>query len=82
MGIELEIEDLLSVPEAAARRGVAVTTIYEAVKRGALPARRVLGRIGLIAPDVDAWEPATYGGVVRAKKTRGIRTSHRTTHIE
>lgn len=51
--------------------GVAATTIYEAIKRGEIPATDVLGRIGLRPADVDAFQAATYGGVTRARRRRG-----------
>lgn len=65
------MEEYLSPQQAATLKGVATTTIYEAVKRGAIPAHRFMGRIGLLPADVEKWEPASYGGVERARVKRG-----------
>lgn len=65
------MEDYLTPKQAAERKGVATTTIYEAVKRGAIPAYKFMGRIGLLLADVESWDAATYGGVERTRKRRG-----------
>lgn len=49
--------NLLSVSECARRHGVARSTIHAAIRRGALPARRV-GRVWVInEEDCDAFRP-------------------------
>ena len=64
-------EEYISVQEAASRKNVAATTIYEAVKRGEIPAHRFMGRVALKPSDVDAFQPGSYGGVERTRKKRG-----------
>jgi excisionase family DNA binding protein len=54
-------EELLTVEEAAARRGLKPPSIYKAVHEGRLPARRVLGRIAIRAADVDAYQSQRGG---------------------
>lgn len=52
--------DLISVPEAARRAGVARNTIHRAAKRGTIKAIR-LGRDWLVyASDVDRWKQEHY----------------------
>lgn len=65
------MEDFITPQEAAIRKTVALTTIYGAVKRGELPASRVLGRIALHPADVDRYNPGSYGGIERTRKRRG-----------
>lgn len=48
------MEELLSVPQAAARRGVWRNTINEAIRSGRLPATRVGRYWALRVEDVDA----------------------------
>lgn len=64
-------EQYISAQEAATRKGVAVPTIYAAVRRGEIPAYRFMGRVALLPADVDAFQPASYGENQRTKKPRG-----------
>lgn len=65
------MENLLTPQEAAQRKGVAVQTIYKAIAERRLPSERVLGRIGLRPGDVDAYQPGSYGGAKRTRRSRG-----------
>jgi excisionase family DNA binding protein len=53
--------ELMTVDEAAALKGVTRAAVYAAVKAGRLPHERVLRRIGLRRADVDAWQPIAHG---------------------
>lgn len=64
-------EEMITVQEAALRKGVRATAIYNAIERGALVTTEVFGRKVLRAADVDAYQPGSYGGVKRAKLPRG-----------
>lgn len=63
--------DYLTPKEAAERKGVALASIYKAIERGALTTTKIMGRIALAAPVVDAYEPGSYGEAKRAYKKRG-----------
>ncbi len=49
--------NLLTVSQAAARRGVSRAAVYSAIARGVLPHQHVLGHIALREADVLAWAP-------------------------
>jgi excisionase family DNA binding protein len=72
-------EMLLTVPQAAVRKGVSRTALYNAVTQGRLPHVRVLDKIGLRAADVDAWQPIAYreraGAKPRGGRPKGFRLS-------
>jgi excisionase family DNA binding protein len=57
-----DTQELLTVEQAAERRGVAPTTIYKAVADGRLPAQRLFGRVLIRIADADAFEPLPRGG--------------------
>lgn len=48
---------LISVSEAAEEKGVSREAVYQAIRRGQLKARRVLGRIGVVRTSLDVYEP-------------------------
>lgn len=48
---------LLSVSEVAREKGVSREAVYQAIRRGQLKARRVLGRIGVVERSLGAYEP-------------------------
>jgi excisionase family DNA binding protein len=50
---EARVDAYLTIAEAAARAGCAVTTIYRRVKRGELTLRRVLGRSVIEVAELD-----------------------------
>lgn len=55
-----ELDDLISVPEAARRAGVARNTMYRAAKSGKVKARK-LGRDYFIdAGDLERWRTEVY----------------------
>jgi excisionase family DNA binding protein len=56
------VEDLLTPQEVATLKGVAKTTVYNAIEDGRLPARKILKRVGIRQADADAWEPVSHGG--------------------
>jgi excisionase family DNA binding protein len=58
-----EADEYLTVQEAATRKAVTVNAIYNAIRDGRLPSRRVLGRIALLPSDVDAFTSSGHGGV-------------------
>ena len=62
---------MITVQEAAARKGVGVSTIYGAIERGNLTATLVFGRKVLRAADVDAFQLGNYEGRSGVKKRRG-----------
>lgn len=69
---ENDVSGLLTIQDVASRHGVGVSTIYEAVKAGRLPSRKVLGRVVITEADCDAWrkqERGGYRGGGRPKKT-------------
>ena len=66
------MEEYLSVQDAARRRNVSPATIYKAIHEGRLKAVRMLGRFAILPADIDAFEAASYAGVKRAVKTRGV----------
>jgi excisionase family DNA binding protein len=58
--MDLELPDLLSVPEAAQRAGVARNTMRLAAKNGAIKAKK-LGRNWLVdASDIERWRREVY----------------------
>lgn len=59
---EQETVGLLTIAEVAQRKGVRVSTIYEAVKAGRLPSRQVLGKTVITEADCDAWQKQDRGG--------------------
>ena len=67
------MEEFLTTREAADQKGVALATIYEAVKRGDLASTKVLGRIGIKPIDLDAYQAGSYNGIERTRKRRGPR---------
>lgn len=48
---------LISVSEAAEQKGVSREAVYQAIRRGQLRVRRVLGRIGVVRSSLDTYEP-------------------------
>jgi len=56
-----KMENLMTVEEAAALKGVSIATLYKAIREGRLPSQRVLGRVGLLRADVEAYEPQRGG---------------------
>ncbi|MBX3279860.1 MAG: helix-turn-helix domain-containing protein [Acidobacteria bacterium] len=48
---------LISVSEAAEQKGVSREAVYQAIRRGQLRVRRVLGRIGVVRSSLEAYEP-------------------------
>lgn len=65
-------EDLVTVSEAARIKGVTRAVIYNAINRGDISARTVLGRRALRREDVDRWQPR------RAGRRRGVPLSEDT----
>jgi excisionase family DNA binding protein len=63
---------LLSVPEAAAAKNVHPHTIRSAIRRGALPARRLARGFLIHRRDLERWTPAQVG---RPRRAAGIPTS-------
>ena len=55
-------DDLLTIPDAARRKGVSRSAVYKAVAQGRLPVQSVLGRFALRAADVEAWRPKEQRG--------------------
>jgi excisionase family DNA binding protein len=51
-------ETLVSLAEAAARKGVHYQTVRRAIARGALRAMKVGGGVIIAAADLDAWRPS------------------------
>ena len=64
-------EELLTVNEVVARKGVTKTTVYRAIERGQLAAVKVLGTVGIRAADAEAYEPCSFGARPGAKRRRG-----------
>lgn len=62
---------MITVTEAARRKGVAHNTLYLAIRRGELPAVTQLGRLGVLWSDVEKLEIASFGARQGAKKKRG-----------
>jgi excisionase family DNA binding protein len=48
---------LISVSEAAEQKGVSREAVYQAIRRGQLRVRRVLGRIGVVRESLERYEP-------------------------
>jgi excisionase family DNA binding protein len=71
--------ELVSVTEAADRRGVTRHAIYKALREGRLSSVTVLGKTALKVADVDAWESGGHGGrrpgQGRPKKTPEVEAS-------
>lgn len=70
------VAEYLTPQEAAAKKGVALASIYKAIERGQMPSERVFGRVVLRVSDVEAYTPGTYtrqGGetIARAAIKRG-----------
>lgn len=65
------MEEFLTIREAAARKGVAPSTIYNAIERGDIDSVNVLGRIAVRPADLDKYEPGSYAGTKRHSKPRG-----------
>lgn len=53
---------LLTVPEAAALKGVTTAAIYTAISEGRLRHQKILGRIAVKEADVLAWTPIYHAG--------------------
>ncbi len=53
----LTIDDFLTVPEAAQRKGVGLTTLYRAIHRNELPVLRLAGLIFVSPADLNAYNP-------------------------
>lgn len=62
---------LISLKEAATRKGVSLSCLYKAIKRGELPFVTILGKMGVLESDLDNFEVGTYAGVKRSAKKRG-----------
>lgn len=73
------MDEYLTPQQAAARKGVAVSTIYKAMQRGHLQRVEKYGRILLREADVEAYQPGSYRGVQRAVRPRGTRASQPST---
>jgi excisionase family DNA binding protein len=65
--------NLISVSEAAKEKGVSREAVYQAIRRGELDARRVLGRIGVQRRSLDAYRPDA--AKVRAGRERAARAA-------
>lgn len=68
MSNEVQIEGLLTIAQAARRRGVSVSAVYKAMSAGRLQKQKALGRTVLRTADVDAWQPAGHGGARPRRK--------------
>ena len=62
--------EYLTVTEAAQQKGVAVSTIYNAIRRGDLSASNVMGRVAITLDALNAYEPGSYAGVQHTNKPR------------
>lgn len=62
---------LLSLKEAADLKGVSLSCIYKAIKRGDLAFVTILGKMGVKESDLKNLQVGTYGGIRRAAKKRG-----------
>ena len=64
-------DEYLTFSEAAKIKGVTRDAIHKAVKGSRLKSTPVQVTVEKIhRDDLDAWEPATYGGIQRARVTR------------
>lgn len=54
--------DYMTIAEAAEHKGVSVSTIYKAKAGGRLQTHKLYGRHLLKRSEVDAWQPAGWGG--------------------
>ncbi|MEO7716335.1 MAG: helix-turn-helix domain-containing protein [Capsulimonas sp.] len=68
---EKDLEQLITPARAAEIKQVSKATIYKAVKENRLRAVYAAGAMAFLQADLDAWQPASYGGVKRAVVTRG-----------
>lgn len=68
----IRLKGLLTIPEAAALKGVSLSTVYKAVREGRLRTQRVLGRNVLRSEDVRDWSPSGHGGLRRPKSERAL----------
>lgn len=62
-----DTQELLTVSEVAARRGVAEATVYKAVTDGRLPHERLFGRVLIRIADADAFSLLPRGGPGRGQ---------------
>jgi excisionase family DNA binding protein len=53
---------LITVSEAAVRKGVSRWAIYKAIADGRLRSQKELGKVALREKDVDKWQPAPSRG--------------------
>lgn len=56
------MHDMLTIEEAAAARGCSASTIWRRIRRGEIACRRVLGRVVLLARDVEQLTMPVGGG--------------------
>ncbi len=64
---------LITVSEAAARKGVSRSAIYKAIDSGRLKGHRVLGKVALREKEVEAWHTSASAG-----RPKGNRLSQAT----
>lgn len=55
-------EDLLTIADAARRKGVSRSAVYKAIAQGQLAAQKVLGKMAARGADVEAWHPRERKG--------------------
>ena len=73
----LVIEPLLT-PEAVARRcGLSRRAVYDAIRRGELPAMRLCNRLRVRGEDLDAW---FAGSVVQPAPTNSVKGQRKLSH--
>ena len=58
-------DPFLSPDDIARRIGLSRRAVYDAIRRGELPAMRLCGRLRISPPDLDAWLAA---GATKARK--------------
>jgi excisionase family DNA binding protein len=59
---------LLTVAEAAKKKGVSRSAIYKAIDQGRIKAQITLGRLALSEDDVRQWQPHIVAGWPKGKK--------------
>ena len=66
---------LISVSEAAREKGVSREAVYQAIRRGQLKVRWVLGKIGVVRSSLDAYEPRREKIVAGQKRAQNACTA-------
>ena len=65
------MEEYMTVAEVAEKLSMSRQGVQKAITEGRLPSVRILNKIGVRVADMEAFQPATYGGVQRSHKRRG-----------